>query len=69
MLDTETGTKALLGVKSLVLRGVSGPSGPETAKKSQKGSFWGSGEKSQKIPGKSLKIPKKLPFWVFFRYF
>ena len=32
--------------------GVSGPSGPEIAKKSQKGSFWGSGEKSQKIPEK-----------------
>ena len=38
-----------------------GPQEPEIAKESQKGSFWGSGEKSQKIPEKSLKIPKKYP--------
>ena len=49
--------------------GVSGPSGPEIAKKSQKGSFWGSGQKSRKIPEKSLKIPKKCPKRSENRYF
>ena len=38
--------------------GVSGPSGPEIAKKSQKESFQGSAKKSAKIPEKVKKCPK-----------
>ena len=55
--------------------GVSGPSGPEIAKKSQKGSFWGSGEKSQKIPEKVQKYQKntqkgpKIGIFRLFRVF
>ena len=55
--------------------GVSGPSGPEIAKKSQKRSFGGSAEKSQKIPEKVKKydfrtfgyfLTSSGIFWDFF---
>ena len=51
--------------------GVSGPSGPEIAKKSQKRSFWGSAEKSQKIPGQSKNTDFRtfLGIFRFFRVF
>ena len=45
--------------------GVSGPSRPEIAKKSQKESFRGSANKSLKIPEKVKKYPK-LDFSFFF---
>ena len=45
--------------------GVSGPSGPEIPKKSQKESFWGSARKSPKIPEKVEKYPKKSNFGYF----
>ena len=41
--------------------GVSGPSGHEIAKKSQKGSFWGVWRKVSKNTRKSLKIAQKYP--------
>ena len=48
--------------------GVSGPSGPKIAKKSQKECFWGSAKKSPKIPEKVKKYPK-LDFWGYFLTF
>ena len=48
--------------------GVSGPSGPRIAKKSQKESFWGSAKKSPKIPEKVKKYTK-LDFLVYFLTF
>ena len=53
--------------------GVSWPSGPEIARKSQKESFWRFAKKSPKIPEKVLKYPKLdfsgyfLIFWGYFR--
>ena len=55
--------------------GVSRPSGPEIAKKVSKGSFWGSGEKSQNIPEKVSKYRKntqkgpKIGIFRLFRVF
>ena len=53
--------------------GVSGPSGPKIAKKSQKESFWGSAKKSPKIPEKVKKYTQNWTllgvFFDFFGYF
>ena len=53
----------------LPFTGVSGPSGPEIAKKVSKRVFLGVWRKVSKNTRKSLKIPIFRPFWVFFRYF
>ena len=49
--------------------GVSGPSWPKIAKKSQKESFWGSAKKVPENTPKSQKIPKIGLFSVFFDFF
>ena len=58
-------TKTAWPIPERPFTGVSGPSGPKIAKKVSKRVFWGSAEKSPKIPEKVKKYPKKSNFGSF----